>query len=86
MSEHRDRELLDLLADRLGLAGTNTSCDRDLVVAVERILIANPSLTANAVAAQVPARRQDVLRIVRELSPRPGPVPGPGNHVGESGS
>ena len=81
-----DGALLDLVAERLGLSPKTERCDRDLVVAVARQLIADPSATANAVVAQVEGRRQDVLRVVRELREPGGLVPGPRNQPVAAGA
>ena len=56
---------------------------RDTIALFERVfaaLDANPSASANAVAALVGARRQDTLRIVRALRASPTRFPNPENH------
>jgi hypothetical protein len=66
----------------------------DLVQQVAELLLADPTLSANAIQARVPGRRADVLRAVRLLRPlRAEAAPGvpaaprvaskPGTKIGE---
>ena len=58
----------------------------DLWADVADYLARNPSASANAVAAAVDGRRQDVLRAVRALRNRHSAVPDARNHARARGS
>jgi hypothetical protein len=78
------KRVLALVADGAGHAqfgGKYQGLPPTTIIEIAAILLANPTISANAVAAQVPGRRQEVLRVVREIRQRADLVPVPGNRI-----
>ena len=53
----------------------------EAIVEIAAIIVANPTISANAVAAQVTARRSEVLRIVKAIQTRAAMIPGSRYHL-----
>jgi len=80
------RRLADLIVAGLRASGRQRRDRARLMADVAAFVIANPAASANAVAARVRGRRQDVLRCLRELEAARTRFPSRGNHTDEGRS